>query len=144
MPHTGIQSLGDFLDTAPLRGYDDDINKTTKGLIIMTRTPCTPISSIRCLATDPRGNGFCAAHLPISLIKEIDYCANCGADCAPTHNLYADPLCTACKHTMRADDTFLALPTFHDFAFALKEPAAAMPTNDPFEGYYREIGSWNL
>lgn len=85
----------------PSRGYDDDINKTTKGLIIMT----------------------------ISLIKATDYCSNCGADCAPSPSIEVDPLCTACIADFRARDINLPLPTPHDFAFALKEPIAAHACN---------------
>lgn len=81
---------------------------------------------------------------PISLIKVTDTCTRCGAACAPSPSFEVDALCTACKFDFAACDTFLPLPTPHDLHFAMREPAAAMPTNDPFEGYYREIGSWNL
>lgn len=72
-----------------VRGYDDDINKTTRGLIDMM----------------------------ISLIKETDYCAQCGGDCAPPDNIYIDPICTGCAFMMRSDDIFPApMPAPRDLA----------------------------
>lgn len=91
------------LDTAPQGGYDDDINKTTKGLIIMTT---------------------------VSLIKETDTCSLCPATCAPAASIECDPLCTACAFTLLAETHLLPLTTPHELAFALRDPAAAMPIND--------------
>lgn len=58
--------------------------------------------------------------MKISLIKATDTCSHCGADCAPSPDHWAGPLCTACKHKDRAEDYFLALDTPHDLYFALQ------------------------
>lgn len=68
--------------------------------------------------------------MTISLIKETDTCARCGADCAPTNSYDIDPLCTACMTDIIARDAMIDLPALHDLAFAMREPAAAMPIND--------------
>jgi hypothetical protein len=66
----------------------------------------------------------------VDLTKITDTCCNCGADCAPANSIEVDPICTACAHTILAETHLIPLPALHDFAFALREPAAAMPTND--------------
>lgn len=70
-------------------------------------------------------------HGTVSLTKSTDYCSNCGRPCEAFPGRWdIDPLCTGCKFTIKAEDTFLELPTPHDFAFALKEPVAAMELSD--------------
>ena len=65
----------------------------------------------------------------VSLIKEnLDTCSLCGNACAAPDSIECDPLCTACAFTLLAETNFLPLTTPHDFAFAIREPAAAMPS----------------
>lgn len=44
--------------------------------------------------------------MTVSLLKATDICCNCGRDCAIPTSIHIDPLCTACKHHLRALDTF--------------------------------------
>lgn len=65
--------------------------------------------------------------MTVTLTKITDTCTNCGADCAPSPSIEVDSLCTACIADFRARDINLDLPTLHDFAMTLTDPADIMP-----------------
>lgn len=88
------------------------------------------------------------AKITVNLTKPTEYCARCFALCAPTGNLYIDPLCTACKADLRARNTFSDLadnnPILLANFFADSRILLGEPIIDPFDRYYNEVGSWNL
>lgn len=61
--------------------------------------------------------------MTVSLDKAIDFCARCGADCAPATSIEIDPLCTACAFNLDAEARILPLPALHDLAFLLQAPS---------------------
>lgn len=65
--------------------------------------------------------------MKVNLTKIPTCCTRCGVPCAYSGSVDIDSICTACAFDMNAEFLYLELPTPHDFAFALREPAAAMP-----------------
>lgn len=54
---------------------------------------------------------------PISLEKRTSFCSGCWSYCA--YNSFI-PLCTGCKHSMKAEDSFLPLLGIFDLYFLMR------------------------